>query len=123
MIYSIIRRMTGLLLIMAGLLRSILYVITLSIVFRNCPTLDFIFQKGSFVILYLGLGSSALLCAGMATLFDYKTGRRILAINLLFLIFTALLLKVIGIVYLELIFYAFLLVVLFLNSKNNSINS
>ena len=74
---KIINKIIGIILIIAGTLRTLLFSVLILFTFDAPETSRIIFERGIF-ILYLGIGSLAILSAGAVLLINRKSGRIIL---------------------------------------------
>ena len=113
---KIINKIIGIILIIAGILRTLLFSVLILFTFDAPETSRIIFERGIF-ILYLGIGSLAILSAGTLLLINRKSGRIILLATAVSLTLISLFAGFINIVYKELIFYILLILILFWNFK------
>ena len=113
---KIINKIIGIILIIAGTLRTLLFSVLILFTFDAPETSRIIFERGIF-ILYLGIGSLAILSAGTLLLINRKSGRIILLATAVSLTLISLFAGFINIVYKELIFYILLILILFWNFK------
>ena len=114
---KIINKIIGIILIIAGILRTLLFSVLILFTFDAPETSRIIFERGIF-ILYLGIGSLALLSAGAVLLINRKSGRIILLATTVSLALISLFSGYINIVYKELIFYILLILILFWSFKS-----
>ena len=113
---KLINKIIGIILIIAGTLRTLLFSVLILFTFDAPETSRIIFERGIF-ILYLGIGSLAILSAGTLLLINRKSGRIILLATAVSLTLISLFAGFINIVYKELIFYILLILILFWNFK------
>ena len=114
---KIINKIIGIILIIAGTLRTLLFSVLILFTFDAPETSRIIFERGIF-ILYLGIGSLAILSAGTLLLINRKSGRIILLATAVSLTLISLLAGFINIVYKELIFYILLILISFWDFKS-----
>ena len=114
---KLINKIIGIILIIAGTLRTLLFSVLILFTFDAPETSRITFERSIF-ILYLGIGSLAILSAGTLLLINRKSGRIILLATAVSLTLISLLAGFINIVYKELIFYILLILILFWNFKS-----
>ena len=114
---KLINKIIGIILIIAGTLRTLLFSVLILFTFDAPETSRITFER-SIIILYLGIGSLAILSAGTLLLINRKSGRIILLATAVSLTLISLLAGFINIVYKELIFYILLILILFWNFKS-----
>ena len=114
---KLINKIIGIILIIAGTLRTLLFSVLILFTFDAPETSRIIFERGIF-ILYLGIGSLAILSAGTLLLINRKSGRIILLTTAVSLTLISLFAGFINIVYKELIFYILLILILFWSFKS-----
>ena len=113
---KLINKIIGIILIIAGTLRILLFSVLILFTFDAPETPRITFERSIF-ILYLGIGSLAILSAGTLLLINRKSGRIILLTTAVSLTLISLFAGFINIVYKELIFYILLILILFWNFK------
>ncbi len=114
---KLINKIIGIILIIAGTLRTLLFSVLILFTFDAPETPHITFERSIF-ILYLGIGSLAILSAGTLLLINRKSGRIILLATAVSLTLISLFAGFINIVYKELIFYILLILILFWNFKS-----
>ena len=113
---KLINKIIGIILIIAGTLRTLLFSVLILFTFDAPEASRITFERRIF-ILYLGIGSLAILSAGTLLLINRKSGRIILLATAVSLTLISLFAGFINIVYKELIFYILLILILFWNFK------
>ena len=114
---KLINKIIGIILIILGTLRTLLFSVLILFTF-DAPEASRITFERSIFILYLGIGSLAILSAGTLLLINRKSGRIILLTTAVSLTLISLFAGFINIVYKELIFYILLILILFWNFKS-----